>query len=415
MSSIQPRILQGKNTIQYNQYVIQYIEPTPLKLYSGIILNMTMDEVENYKYIYYFNTSESINYFYTNNLKSFNTLKELPHPNIIKIQDDLTVNIGNGLNGKMIILERDNLKYNFEATINHYGSLKLINSMIIFTQIISAIAHCHSLGIIRNSFNFKDIAIKKVQNNYYNIMIKNLVNTKFINRNPMHPDKAWMTPANNFNFKNEDNFTPERFNNTVEYDGCAFDIYNVGVMLFTILTGQEPFPHNNIEELKQKVLNGDINFPDNNNIPPEVISLIRRMMSVNPNDRPRAMDILNIHWIQLISNRICTPIMFPFGPMSGVNQSSNDESEESEAEAEVAEAEVAEAESESESEAEVAEEIKEVAEEVKDVKEVKEVAEEVKEAEPSAKILVLSCYFCNKKFTKICKMFSHIREYHNAV
>ncbi len=409
MSSIEPHILQCKDTIQYNQYILRYVDPTPFKLYPAISLNMTLDAVQNIKYIYYFNSSSCINYFYCNNVKSFNILKTFPHQNILKIEDDLTVNIGNGLKGKMIICERENNINNLQSMLNYNGSIKLINSMIIFTQIISAIAHCHSLGIVRNSFKIKDIAIKKNENSHYKIIIENLINTKFIEHNPMHPGKAWMTPFNNLNFKNDDNYTPEKFNNLSEYDGCAFDIYNVGKILFTMLTGKEPFPHNNIEELKQKVLNVDLVFPENKNIPPEVISLIRRMMSVNPDERPSAMDILNIHWIKIIFNRICTPLMFPFGPMSGVmqriirqpeivkqndsNESDDDESESDESESESGcECECESNESESESD--------------------ESESDKVEENEPPAKMTALSCYFCNEKFTKISQMFSHIREYH---
>jgi MAP/microtubule affinity-regulating kinase len=79
------------------------------------------------------------------------------------------------------------------------------------------------------------------------------------------------------------------------YFGHLVDIWALGVLLFTLLTGKFPFRAANNKELFAKIMRGQYQIPDD--LSPEVRVLIRKMLRMNPHERPSASEILNDKWI----------------------------------------------------------------------------------------------------------------------
>lgn len=68
------------------------------------------------------------------------------------------------------------------------------------------------------------------------------------------------------------------------------DIWCIGVLMFELVTGNVPFPGNNMEQLKRNILQLRINWPDD--IQPEAKDLISKILKLNPNDRISLKEIL---------------------------------------------------------------------------------------------------------------------------
>jgi BR serine/threonine kinase len=69
----------------------------------------------------------------------------------------------------------------------------------------------------------------------------------------------------------------------LSYDGKKADIWSCGVVLFALITGTLPFDDENIRKLLQKVKTGAFTFPKF--VSSVAQDLIRKMMSVSPDDR----------------------------------------------------------------------------------------------------------------------------------
>lgn len=89
---------------------------------------------------------------------------------------------------------------------------------------------------------------------------------------------------------------PEVINNN--YDNKC-DIWSSGVIMFVLLTGTIPFAGNSNQEIIKKVKSGIIkyNHPIWKNVSKDALSLIKRMLVVDPKERISAEESLNDLWI----------------------------------------------------------------------------------------------------------------------
>ena len=84
-----------------------------------------------------------------------------------------------------------------------------------------------------------------------------------------------------------------------EYCGPPADIWAVGVLLFTILCGQFPYRGSTDEELYNKICKSDYRIPSEvlTYLSEDAKDLIRKMFSINADERPSASRILRHPWI----------------------------------------------------------------------------------------------------------------------
>lgn len=72
--------------------------------------------------------------------------------------------------------------------------------------------------------------------------------------------------------------------------------------MYYLLFKKHPFEtgQDNLEQLKDKILNGRYSFPENKdksiNISQEAVDLIKKMLNLDPNIRPSAEEILSDEW-----------------------------------------------------------------------------------------------------------------------
>ena len=95
---------------------------------------------------------------------------------------------------------------------------------------------------------------------------------------------------------------PEIVNKT-EYCGPPADIWALGVLLFTILSGCFPYRGATDKELYSKITRADYKLPSEvyNSLSGAAIDLISSLFSTNADTRPTAKQILNHPWLHGVS------------------------------------------------------------------------------------------------------------------
>ena len=78
------------------------------------------------------------------------------------------------------------------------------------------------------------------------------------------------------------------------------DIWSAGTILYTMLSGMQPFYSSNIGDLKTMIENGEVDYISEPwpSISKSVISLVRKMLDVDPKKRPSAMAVLDHSWFK---------------------------------------------------------------------------------------------------------------------
>lgn len=85
------------------------------------------------------------------------------------------------------------------------------------------------------------------------------------------------------------------------YDPYKADVWALGVTFFMMVTGNSPWQMFNSESMKTSIINGQFEIPQN--IDPEVASIIRMMLTVDPIMRPSMSEIIRLPFIQKINEQ----------------------------------------------------------------------------------------------------------------
>ncbi|EAX98939.1 CAMK family protein kinase [Trichomonas vaginalis G3] len=93
------------------------------------------------------------------------------------------------------------------------------------------------------------------------------------------------------------------------YDGKAADVWSLGVVFYTLLTGRRPFEDASLKNLLTKIKTADYKMPD---FPPAIQDLIRKMLTVDPTQRITIAEIKQHPCFRLLLPQTYTvPIPLP--------------------------------------------------------------------------------------------------------
>ncbi|XP_016356978.1 serine/threonine-protein kinase MARK2-like isoform X9 [Sinocyclocheilus anshuiensis] len=189
-------------------------------------------------------------------------MKLLNHPNIVKlfevIETDKTL---------YLVMEYASGGEVFDYLVAH-GRMKEKEARAKFRQIVSAVQYCHQKCIVHRDLKAE------------NLLLDADMNIKI----------ADFGFSNEFTLGNKlDTFcgsppyaAPELFQGK-KYDGPEVDVWSLGVILYTLVSGSLPFDGQNLKELRERVLRGKYRIPFYMSTDCE--NLLKKFLILNPTKR----------------------------------------------------------------------------------------------------------------------------------
>ncbi|XP_073965907.1 serine/threonine-protein kinase MARK2-like isoform X4 [Choristoneura fumiferana] len=201
-------------------------------------------------------------------------MKMLDHPNIVKlfqvIETEKTL---------YLVMEYASGGEVFDYLVLH-GRMKEKEARAKFRQIVSAVQYCHQKRIIHRDLKAE------------NLLLDGEMNIKIAD----------------FGFSNEftpgaklDTFcgsppyaAPELFQGK-KYDGPEVDVWSLGVILYTLVSGSLPFDGSTLRELRERVLRGKYRIPFYMSTDCE--NLLKKFLVLNPGKRASLETIMRDKWM----------------------------------------------------------------------------------------------------------------------
>ncbi|XP_036393177.1 MAP/microtubule affinity-regulating kinase 4 isoform X1 [Megalops cyprinoides] len=203
-------------------------------------------------------------------------MKGLNHPNIVQLFEVIETE-----KTLYLIMEYASGGEVFDYLVSH-GRMKEKEARAKFRQIVSAVHYCHQKNIVHRDLKAENLLLDADSN------IK-IADFGF---------------SNEFTLGNKlDTFcgsppyaAPELFQGK-KYDGPEVDIWSLGVILYTLVSGSLPFDGQNLKELRERVLRGKYRVPFYMSTDCE--GILRRFLVLNPTKRCTLEQIMKDKWMNV--------------------------------------------------------------------------------------------------------------------
>ena len=235
-------------------------------------------------------------------LKEIQLLKELEHPNIIKIFEYY---IDDHYHYIVQELVTGGELYDTIVKFQKFNEKK---AAYIMKQILSALNYLHSHGIVHRDIKPENILVEKQDKNFKKSHAKDEINIKLIDFG-----------ASNYYKKNEIltlkvgspyYIAPEVLNKCYN-EKC--DIWSAGVVLYVMLTGTFPFSGLSTQQLFENIKSGK--YRDTGKeyeaISQKAKDLIKKMLELNPLKRISASECLKSNFFSVINVKESIPDLLP--------------------------------------------------------------------------------------------------------
>ncbi|KAG1653657.1 MAP/microtubule affinity-regulating kinase 3 [Nymphon striatum] len=203
-------------------------------------------------------------------------MKVLDHPNIVKlfqvIQTEKTL---------YLIMEYASGGEVFDYLVAH-GRMKEKEARAKFRQIVSAVQYCHQKRIIHRDLKAE------------NLLLDSEMNIKIADfgfSNEFVPGYKLDTYCGSPPYA-----APELFQGK-KYDGPEVDVWSLGVILYTLVSGSLPFDGQNLKELRERVLRGKYRIPFYMSTDCE--NLLKKFLVLNPAKRASLETIMKDRWMNV--------------------------------------------------------------------------------------------------------------------
>ena len=211
-------------------------------------------------------------------MNEIKTLSDMDHPNIMKIKGFYKTN-----NHLYIISEYLSGGELFDRIIEAHN-FNEVQAANLIQQILSAVSYLHKRGIIHRDLKPENIVFESDAKDSL-IKIIDFGTSRQLKKGEKLKSRLGTAYY----------IAPEVLQ--LNYDSKC-DVWSCGVILFIFIFGFPPFNGKNDDEIFEKIKKGTFKFPDSPKVSSEVKSLITKMLSVNPEHRPTADDLLKEPWFQ---------------------------------------------------------------------------------------------------------------------
>ncbi|XP_059364897.1 serine/threonine-protein kinase MARK2-like isoform X2 [Carassius carassius] len=203
-------------------------------------------------------------------------MKFLNHPNIVKLFEVIDTE-----KTLYLVMEYASGGEVFDYLVAH-GRMKEKEARAKFRQIVSAVQYCHQKCIVHRDLKAE------------NLLLDADMNIKI----------ADFGFSNEFTMGNKlDTFcgsppyaAPELFQGK-KYDGPEVDVWSLGVILYTLVSGSLPFDGQNLKELRERVLRGKYRIPFYMSTDCE--NLLKKFLILNPTKRGSLEQIMKDRWMNV--------------------------------------------------------------------------------------------------------------------
>ncbi|XP_072126079.1 MAP/microtubule affinity-regulating kinase 3a isoform X4 [Mobula birostris] len=201
-------------------------------------------------------------------------MKCLNHPNIVKLFEVIETE-----KTLYLVMEYASGGEVFDYLVAH-GRMKEKEARAKFRQIVSAVQYCHQKQIVHRDLKAENLLLDADMN----IKIADFgFSNEFIIGNKL--DTFCGSPPY---------AAPELFQGK-KYDGPEVDVWSLGVILYTLVSGSLPFDGQNLKELRERVLRGKYRIPFYMSTDCE--NLLKRFLVLNPSKRGTLEQIMKDRWI----------------------------------------------------------------------------------------------------------------------
>ncbi|XP_028266394.1 serine/threonine-protein kinase MARK1 [Parambassis ranga] len=208
--------------------------------------------------------------------REVSVMKILNHPNIVKLFEVIETE-----KTLYLVMEYASGGEVFDYLVAH-GRMKEKEARAKFRQIVSAVEYCHQRRIVHRDLKAE------------NLLLDADMNIKIAD----------------FGFSNEftlgsklDTFcgsppyaAPELFQGK-KYEGPEVDVWSLGVILYTLVSGSLPFDGQNLKELRERVLRGKYRIPFYMSTDCE--NLLKKLLVLNPGKRGSLQQIMKDRWMNV--------------------------------------------------------------------------------------------------------------------
>uniref|UniRef100_A0A8C3NZT9 Microtubule affinity regulating kinase 2 n=1 Tax=Cyanoderma ruficeps TaxID=181631 RepID=A0A8C3NZT9_9PASS len=190
-------------------------------------------------------------------------MKVLNHPNIVKLFEVIETE-----KTLYLVMEYASGGEVFDYLVAH-GRMKEKEARAKFRQIVSAVQYCHQKFIVH-----RDLKVSSPLGD---------------------PQEPTHTPLDTF-CGSPPYAAPELFQGK-KYDGPEVDVWSLGVILYTLVSGSLPFDGQNLKELRERVLRGKYRIPFYMSTDCE--NLLKKFLILNPTKRGTLEQIMKDRWMNV--------------------------------------------------------------------------------------------------------------------
>lgn len=209
-------------------------------------------------------------------------LKKVHHPNIVQVYEIVETP------KYFFFLMEIASKGELSALIGARGGLPESEGRFLFGQLVSAVAHLHSLGISHRDIKPQNVLLDSDGN----VKLSDFGLGSFF-----APAAMLETPCGSPCFAAPEVITGK------PYRPEPSDVWGLGVTLFNLLVGKLPFDEPTKKELYAKIQT--VTYESPSNISASALKLIKKLLVREPNNRPTASELLSDPWL---SGKIPAPV-----------------------------------------------------------------------------------------------------------